>query len=226
MLKKLFRFSCFSLICLFIACAPKQKAALPPVYEEAEPALEDIMEKAGGDIAVIKAITDIDIRKNNEPYSALKASILVRQPGMVHMRMYQLGILVRDFVIRDDTLFMLSGSRDSRLKELGRELYNAIFWWDNYRMARLYRDDTEYIIVAEDKIIHLDRETLLPLRQDIQSPERKIRITYDNPVDHKGFWYPSLLKIYVNEFTFTVKLKKLFKNPELGEFDFLTPAES
>lgn len=226
MSKKLLRYLCFSVFIIFAACAPRPTVAPPPSYDETEMTLKEVLAKAGKDIKVLKAITDIRIEKNNEPYSFIKASVLIKEPYWIHMRMYQLGMLVRDFVIRDNELYVLSGKNDSNLMTLGRELYNAIFWWDAYSSGVMHREAETYIIRTDDKEIHLDGRTLLPVRQEIKALNNSIRITYENPVNNEDFWYSEILKINVADFTFTIKLKKLLRNPSLGEFDFRTPAGS
>lgn len=226
MSKKLFRYFCFSLLIVFIACAPKPKSAPPPLYEERKLSLDEVITKAGSDIEILKAITDINIEKDSEPYSFINASVLIKKPGSIHMRMYQLGILVRDFVIKDDSLYVLSGKNDNNLKKLGKELYNAIFWWDGYSSGELSGEGEAYIIRTEDREIHLDRTTLLPLKQEIRTLNKYILVTYHEPVNNGDFWYPSLLKISMDDFIFSVKLKKLIKNPETGESDFQVPEES
>ena len=226
MSKKPLKYLCFSIFIIFLACAPKPVIAPPPLYEGWEPTIDEVIAKAGDDIEVIKAIANIKIEKNNQQYSSISASVLFKRPGQVHMRMYQLGILVRDFVIKDETLYVLTGQNDNKLKRLGRELYNAIIWWDGYSNGIMIRKGGEYIIRAEDKEIHIDSATLLPVKQEIKTLDENIRVIYENPVGNEGFRYPALIKIYVGDFTFTVKLKRLLKNPALGEFDFQIPARS
>ena len=226
MSKKLFRYFCFSLLFVLISCAPKPKMTPPPLYQERELSRDEVISKSGSDIEILKAITDISIEKNNEPYSFISASLLIKKPGWIHMRMYQLGILVRDFVIKDDTLYVLSGKNDEKLKKLGKELYNAIFWWNTYRSGEMSGEGETYVIRTEDREIHLDKTTLLPLKQEIRTLNKYIQVVYHEPVNNDGFWYPALLNIYMDDFTFSVRLKKLIKNPSPGEFDFQIPSES
>lgn len=225
MSKKLLRYLCFSVLIVFIACAPKPRIMPPTVYEEKELTLEEVLATAGKDIELLKAITDIEIEMNNEPYSFINASVLIKKPDWLHMRIYQLGMLVRDFVIRDNKLYVLSGKYDSNLKNLGNELHNAIFWWEDYGSGAMRREGDMYIIKAPGKEIHVNRSTLLPVKQEIITQNKKISIFYENPVNNEGYWYSELLKIYVDNFTFSVRLKKLIKNPVPGEFDFQLPAE-
>lgn len=225
MSKKLFRYFCFSLLFVFIACAAKPKITPPPLYGERKLSLEEVITKAGSDIEILKAITDINIEKNNEPYSFISASLLIKKPGWVHMRMYQLGILARDFVIKDDMLYVLSGKNDDNLKKLGNELYNAIFWWDRYSNGEMSEEGEIYIIRTEDREIHLDKTTLLPLTQDIRTLNKNIQVRYNEPVNNNGFWHPSLIEIHMDDFIFTIRMKKLIKNPSPGESDFQVPSE-
>jgi len=204
-----------------VACAPK--VAPPPEYIEEEFTLEEVIHEAGGDIEVLKAIADIRIEKNGEPYDFVNASILIKKPGAVHMRIYKFGMLVKDFVIKDKELYVLSGKSSDNLKKLGDEFYNAIFWWDNMEDAVMYSEGEEYVITATNKKLRIYKATLIPVQQDIIAFEQKIEIQYSEPkMEEAEFWHPSLIEIFLGEFTFNVRLKKLLKNPELGEFDFRT----
>ena len=126
MLKTLFRFSFISFVIFFIGCTPKVIAPPPSLYLEQELSLEELVVKVGSDIEVLKAITNIKIEKNNKPYDVFSASVLVKRPGWLHMRIYKFGMLVKDFVIKDRELYVLSGKGNDNLKKLGNEFYNDI----------------------------------------------------------------------------------------------------
>ncbi len=227
MLKKLLRFCFISAVLVVAGCAPRVTTAPPPQYIDRELSLRDIVAAAGGDIEVLKAIADIKIEKNNRPYDFINASILLRKPDMLHMRIYKFGMLVKDFVIKDGKLYVLSGKGSGGLKKLGDEFYSAVFWWDDMDGAVMDTRGGEYIIRSKDRVIHIDRATLLPVRQALKAfNNRKILITYSRPVNNGGFWYPSLIEISAGEFRFTVRLKKLLKNPAPRRLDFRIPVES
>jgi hypothetical protein len=151
---------------MIIACTPRQGLKAPPVYEGLSP--ENISLKINNDIDMLKAISDISIEKNKEPYDFINASVLVKKPGWVHMRMYKFGMLVKDIVIKDDMVYVLAGKSSDRLKQLARELYNAIIWWDILKDGLIYTDEDEFIIRTDTKQLHLDRKTLLPVKQQIK----------------------------------------------------------
>lgn len=224
MSKTLFKLFFISSLLVVTACAPKLVVAPPQVYEGTSLSLDEILEKASGDTEAIKAITEIEILKNNEHYDSISASVLVKMPDWVHVRMYKLGMLVKDFVVMGDSLHVLSGKGGPNLKKFGKEFHNAIFWWDDIQEGVLDTIGPEYIIRARNKEVHIDRATLLPLKQNIVAFERNIEITYQEPKEEKdGYWHPSVISILAGDFSFTVKLKKLLRNPVLGEFDFRVP---
>ncbi len=226
MLKKLFKLFFISCLLVVTACAPKPVVAPPSAYEEITLSLDEILEKASGDTVALKAITEIEIRKNNEHYDSISASVLIKMPDWVHVRMYKFGMLVKDFVVKGDRLYVLSGKGGPNLKKFGKEFHNAIFWWDDIQEGVLYSNSLEYIIRARNKEVHIDKATLLPLKQSIVTFERNIEIIYEEPKEEKdGYWHPSVINILAGDFSFTVKLKKLLRNPVLGEFDFRVPEE-
>jgi len=206
----------------FIACAPRPVMKAPRIYQE-DLSLEDITERAGKDIEVLKAIADIRINRNNEPYDVVSASVLARKPGWIHMRMYKFGMLVRDIVIKDEAVYVLSGKDSPGLRQLAKEFYNAIFWWGDLEGGVMYSEGDEYVIRTDNKTIYVEKGNLMPLKQYINVLDTSILLTYDVQVEHDGFWYPSLINLYSGDFMFSVSLRKVIKNPELGPFDFQTP---
>ena len=217
---KLLKYFSFSLLFIFIACAPKPKLLPPPLYEDTELSLEEIILKTGAELDSLKAISEITVEKNDKHFSTFSSSTLIKRPDWVHMRVYQLGMLVRDFVIKDNQLYMRSGKKDLNLRNLGTEMHNAIFWWEDIHDGSMTVMNDTYIIRTLRKELHLDRDTLLPLKQTISSEQGLIVMKYDEPKETDGYWYNSIIKINLNEFRFIVKLKKLIKNPSPGEADF------
>lgn len=225
MLKKLFRYSCFSLLIILSACTPKPIIVTPPqTYTDQHLSLQEIISKAGDDIDVLKAIADIKVEKNGRPFDSVSASALIRKPGQVHMRIYKFGMLVRDFIIIDKDLYVLSGKQNNNIRALGREFYNTVFWWDNMEDAQLKTDSTEYIINTANRTIIIDRTDLLPVSQTIITYKDEIKITYNEPLPtEEGFFFPSAITINLNQFKFSIRLKKVLINPSLGKHDFRIP---
>ncbi len=170
------------------------------------------------------------------------------------MRLYKFGILAGNFLFKDNVVHVSSGKGAGKFKEFGKELYYSIFWWEGLEYAAMYKEAAEYVIKTKNKEIRLDRSTLLPVRQDIMADNKKIHILYeeprkdvntlsqtpgeepqDRPVSmSRGFgtssradvWYPSVVRIEIGAYRFTVKVDRLLINPPTGENDFKTPGES
>lgn len=211
-----------------LGCAPK--VAPPPMYKDIDLSLEEVITIARRDINILKTVAGVNIEKNDKPYSYVDASILLKKPGWLHIRLYKFGIMAGNYLIKEDAVYIISGKEGSKFREFGKELYSSIFWWEDLENASMYREDTEYIIRAKNREIRLNKATLLPKNQEIIVNNRKISILYDKPMKkvssapeephQSGFWYPSEVKIESGAYRFTVTVEKLYINPPLGENDF------
>lgn len=225
MSNKLWKYCFFSVIFIVSSCAPK--IAPPPLYKGRELSLDEVITVAKRDIDVLKAIVTIKTEKNNVFYSYVDASLLLKRPNWIHMRMYKFGMPVGNFLFKDDALQTVSGKDMSKLGELGKELYHSLFWWEDIENALMYKQAENYIIRSQKREIRLDNATLLPQVQKITINGKKIYIFYDEPkkiistVQSKtDLWYPSVLKIEIDTYTFIIRLRKLIINPSLNEGDF------
>ncbi len=223
MLKKLLRYCFFSIFFVLLSCAPK--VAPPPLYKDVDLSLEEVITIAHGDINVLRAVVGINMEKDNRPYSYVDASLLLKKPGWLHMRLYRFGMLVGNFLIKDKVVHISSGKGSGMFKKFGKELYYSVFWWEDLENALMYKQGNEYVIRVRNKEIRLDKSTLLPESQEITANSKKIYILYDKPQKEADFWYPSVVKIEIGAYTFIVKIEKLFINPSLEENDFKEPVK-
>lgn len=208
----------------FIGCTPKAVTPVPPQYIE-EFSLDEIVSRAGKDIQVLKAIVDIRIEKDNEFYDQINASVLIQRPDSIHMRIYKFGTLVNDFVMKEGYFYILAGKSDIKMKELIKEFFHAVLWWENLENGALFTEGDEYIIKTVNREIHLSKATLLPLKQDLNLRNKVIHVTYNTPMDYAGFWHPSKMELSVDKVNFRVTIDNLLKNPAPGEFDFKIPSK-
>ena len=219
--------------CLLASCVPK--LAAPPLYRDRDLSLDEIITLSRGNIHSLKTVVDINVEKDNRHYSSAAASVLIKKPGLLQIRLYKFGMPVGNYLVRDKIMHVLSGRRNEKFREFGRELYYSVFWWEGLENAVLRRNASEYIIRTEDKEIHLDRATLLPERQEIVTERGTIHILYDEPRKKNvpslqdgpegDFWYQSVIKIEIGAFRFTVTVEKLYMNPLFKENDFKLPEE-
>ncbi|HDZ61811.1 MAG TPA: hypothetical protein ENH40_01540 [Nitrospirae bacterium] len=255
MSKKLLKYFSFNILssyllifltsALFIGCAPKI-APPPALYRGQDLSLEEIISIARGNIDSVKTVIGINIEKDDNPHSSASASLLLKKPGWIHIRLYKFGMPVGNYVVKDKTVHVISGKKGDSLKKFSGELYHSVMWWEDLESARLHTAGNEYIIRTEEKEIRLDRSTLLPVSQKITADNKTIFVSYGEPRKHSSkfkqsasdgpeedtgehaaddYWYPSVVKIEMGAYRFTVTIEKLFINPPLGENDFKLPEE-
>jgi len=202
-------------------CVPR--VAPPPLYRGTDLTLNEVIQKSGKDIDALKAIADISIKKDNEPYSDISVSARIKRPGLTRMQIYKFGVPVNDILIKDEKVYVMSGKSSGVIKELGRELYHAVFWWDGVKDGVMHKEGKEYILRTEGKEIYLDSETLFPLRQEIITVGKSVSMIYSEPKSGEGLWYPSVIDITIGDFILKVRVRKLLLNPQLDDNDFRTP---
>jgi hypothetical protein len=230
MLKKLLKYCSFSLLCLLIACAPK--VAPPPLYQDSSLSLDEIIAISGSDVHSLKAIVGINIEKDNNPYSFIDASLILKKPNWLQIRWYKFGLLAGNLFMKDNVVQTVSGKGAETFKTVGSELYSSVLWWEDLGEASMHKEGREYIIRTKNREIRLDAATLLPKQQEMSVKGRKILVRYDKPKQvspetlQKGFrddyWYLSEVTIETGIYRFTVTIDKLFVNPHLEGTDLST----
>lgn len=198
------------------------RPALSPEEAENKRLLGEIIARAGDGIRVIKVIADIDVEKNSAPADQMTASLLFRKDGWVHARIYRFGVLTNDMVLKEGEFFLHEGKGDIRAAVVLYKLYQAVFWWEGMQDGSLLQNGNEYVISSDDKVVRLDKTSLLPLSQNIRALNKNISIRYSEPKDYNGPIYPSLLQVDLDRTRITVRITKLLKDPVLGENDFKT----
>ncbi|MBI4686474.1 MAG: hypothetical protein HY756_01625 [Nitrospirae bacterium] len=226
MFRKRLRYCFFSILLLtsyFLlltvsGCVPK--TAPPPQYKDFELTLQDIVSIAKKDIETMKLITSITVERYDNPSSSIDASVLLKTPDWLQVRLYSLGLPVGNYIIKNHEVHS-AGRGGSKIKEFAGELYRSIFWWDGLKSALMQRLEAEYVIKTENRVIRIDNTTLLPQSQEITVNNKKVNISYEDPqTTEGGFWYPSIIKVEAGSYRFLVEVKRLIVNPQLEESDF------
>ncbi|GAB4534311.1 MAG: hypothetical protein Fur0020_00860 [Thermodesulfovibrionia bacterium] len=223
-MKRLFRFYFFSISIIIFSCAPRD---LPPkLYSGIELTLNDVISRSSNRIKGIKAVLEIDIERADNTFYHTSASILIKEPRMVHIKTYNLGMLVGDVVVKGDDVYVLYGRIDKGLEPFIKRLYDIVFWWDGMRNGYMYKDNGLYIIHKDTRKLSLDSATLLPVKQSLTLEGKTFHINYDRPFREGDFWYPSFIEITMDDYRFLVKIERLFLNPESIEDDLMLPQAS
>jgi len=217
-LKRPFRFYFFSVLILLLGCAPRHIP--PPIYGGMDLTLSEVLSEAGRWVDAVKTVVVIDVERDGRPLYHSRASVLIKRPRMAHVRVYNLGMLTVDVVVKGDDVYVLYGRVGEEWRPFIEELYNVVFWWDGVQGGEMYRGDDVYVIRDAGREICIDKETLLPLRQSLQVGGRALYITYQRPEREGDFWYPSFMEIKTDRYRFLVKVEVLRLNPVLGAEEF------
>jgi len=220
-LKRPSRYYFFSICLILLSCAPREIP--PPRYEGAELTLEELISKARDGTKSIKAIVEINVTKDNLPYHHSIASIIIKEGGIAHMRLYNLGMLTGDLIVKEGEVYVLQGRISKRLKPFIKEFYDTVFWWDGLRGGYMHKDNDVYIIRTDKRILHVDSATLLPIKQQLMVNDEVFYMIYDVPRREGDFWYPSYMEIKINEYRLSVRVKRLLINPKLSDSEFREP---
>lgn len=218
-MKRHFRFYFFSILVILFGCAPKNLP--PPLYSGIELTLNEVISRSGDGIDSVKAVLDIDIEKEEGPFYHGNASILIKKPRIVHIKTYNLGMLTADVVVKDNDLYVLHGRINRGLEPFIKGLYDTVFWWDSVKDGYMYRDNGLYIIRKDGRELSLDSATLFPVKQSVMIEGKTFHITYNIPHKKDDFWYPSSIEIMMDDYRFSVRIERLFINPQLGEDEFM-----
>jgi hypothetical protein len=221
MLKRLSIFCCFSILLVVAACAPGRREVVvrPPEIKE-RLTVDEIRNIAGKDIDSMKAIADIKIKRDSSPYDFVNVSVLLMKPNRLHIRAYKFGALVRDIIVNDGDVTVLSGKKGAWMSDMASELYNAVFWWEGIESARMQYLGDDIVILTDRKQLLLDRNSLQPRSQQIKTESGNFSLMYGSPRMFGDYIYPDKMKIYMGRFLFDVRIKKLKINPGITEADF------
>jgi len=176
----------------------------------------EVLSEAGRWVNAVKAVVIIDVEREGKRFYHSRASVLIKRPRMVHMRLYNLGMLMVDMVVKGDNIHLLHGRINEELRPFIGELYYAVFWWDGIRGGEMVTEDGMYVIKGREREVYIDRNTLLPIRQSLRIEGRSFYIIYRRPKRVGDFWYPSFMEMRTDGYKFLVVVKLLKPNPLLN----------
>jgi len=204
--------SCFFslLFIIILSCVQEKKVS---IIHETPPAvtIDDILARIPEDINTLKAIVDIKISKDKKPFDFFNASLTFKRPDQVHIRLYKLGILVRDIVVRDNEIKIIKGNKIQSMDRLLDHLYRTVLWWEGLSDGEFIDRDDYYLIRTDFRSIKISKETLLPVSQEIFTEQGIFYLSYDSPRDFNGLWYPSIISTSAGDFDFYIKIKKIIR---------------
>lgn len=205
MLKSAWRLFWVSLIALAAACAPARTVVVAPSMEGRDLG-EYLVDR--GRIAGIDARFGI-LFERNEAEIRGDAAISMARNGDLSLRVYSLGFLALELTSGEGVTKSTPHLDGDKKLILTRGLRDCIFWWDmpDYVLAD---EGDRYSLDSGMRQIWIDKRTFLPLRQRIWFDDgRELIVTYGEPQESEGVWYPSKIRIELLSYAVTLSISEM-----------------
>ena len=88
-------------------------------------------------------------------------------------------------------------------------LRSSMLWW-LIKDYEIEEQNGNYHIINSSRKIIIDKKTMLPISQTIElDPGKELRISYEEPANSDGFWYPSIMKIELSKYIVKLQIKSI-----------------
>ena len=133
----------------------------------------------------------------------------IARDGDLHMKVYTLGILAMDLASSNGRVKSTPKLDKSRTAILTRGLRDSFFWWD-LEDVTVQEGNDHLILQNATRQVVIDRKTMLPRKQTISFDDGKqLKVSYDDPAQAQGLWYPSRMKIELSRYTVTLTVREI-----------------
>ncbi|MCG2708782.1 MAG: hypothetical protein L6246_00440 [Thermodesulfovibrionales bacterium] len=163
----------------------------------------------------VNATFHIEFEKNDSTMSGDAALTLTERT--LDLRIYSMGFLMAEIKETDGIIKSSPPSDRNKNTILVEGLRNSILWWliKNYEVEE---QNGNYHIRNSNRRIVIDKKTMLPVSQTIELDNGKeLRISYEEPANSSGFWYPSRMKIELSRYVVKLQIKSLDFIPQSAQ---------
>jgi len=192
-----------SILVAVSACAP-QKVEIPAFEQRSLDVVlaeRKSIEKIDAAMSVVFEKTDSEMHGD--------AVIDIMQDGDMHMKVYTLGILAMDITAKNGQVKSTPKLDKSKTTILTRGLRDSLFWWDLTDFT-VQEENDQLILQNATRQVVLDRKTMLPQKQRISFDDGKqVTVSYDMPVQAKGVWYQSRMRIELSRYAVTLTVREI-----------------
>lgn len=127
----------------------------------------------------------------------------------LNLRIYSLGFLIAE--IKEEGGIIKSNPELNKSKTLilVDGLRNSFFWW-KIKDYEVEEQDNIFQLWNSWQSILIDKKTLLPIYQSIELDNNKeLRISYEEPANSGGLWYPSKIRVELSRYLVKLRIKSL-----------------
>jgi len=193
---------CSIALLLLTSCAAKRVEL--PDYEGAD-IRKVIAERSS--IKGVNATLHIEFEKNDS--AIVGDAALTLTDRTLELRIYSMGFLMAEIKEMDGIIKSAPPFDRNKKIILVEGLRNSILWWliKDYEVEE---QSGNYHIRNSSRKIVIDKKTMLPASQTIElDGGKELRISYEEPANSNGFWYPSKMKIELSKYVVKLQIKSM-----------------
>jgi hypothetical protein len=196
--------SLISIVLLFFLVSCTAKRVELPDYEGVD-VRTVITERSS--IKGVNATFHVEFEKNDSTMTGDAALTLTEKT--LDLRIYSMGFLMAEIKETDGIIKSAPPSDRNKNIILVEGLRSSILWW-LIKDYEIEEQNGNYHIRNSSRKIVIDKKTMLPVSQTIElDPGKELRISYGEPANSDGFWYPSRMKIELSKYVVKLKIKSL-----------------
>jgi hypothetical protein len=133
------------------------------------------------------------------------------------LRIYSMGFLMAEIKETDGIIKSAPPSDRNKNIILVEGLRSSMLWW-LIKDYEIEEQNSNYHIRNSSRKIVIDKKTMLPVSQTIELDSGKeLRISYGEPANSNGFWYPSRMKIELSKYVVKLKIKSISSIPHSAQ---------
>jgi len=192
-----------SALLILYSCAVKRTEL--PDYQGMD--VQEVL-SSRNDISSIETTFAITFEKDDTEMRGDGALNLLKN-GDLSMRIYSFGFLAFEMTAHNGII--KSNPPIDRTKGiiLSSGLRDCLFWWD-IKDFSVEQDESGYILKNLTRSLWINRETMLPVKQNISLEDgRELMIRYENPDYAGALWYPSKIRIELARYAVTLNIREI-----------------
>ncbi|MDI6744244.1 MAG: hypothetical protein QMD07_02590 [Thermodesulfovibrionales bacterium] len=163
----------------------------------------------------VNATFYIEFEKNDSTMTGDAAVTLMEKS--LDLRIYSMGFLMAEIKEKDGIIKSIPPADKNKSTILVEGLRNSMLWW-LIKDYGIEEQNNSYLIRNSSQKIVIDKKTMLPVSQTIELDNgRELRISYDEPANSNGFWYPSRMKIALSKYVVKLKIKSISSIPRSAQ---------
>ena len=202
----------FTIHCSLFTFSCASKRIELPDYEGAD--IKKIITERSS-IKGVNATFHVEFEKTDSTIAGDAALTLTERT--LDLRIYSMGFLMAEIKETDGIIKSAPPSDRNKNIILVEGLRSSMLWW-LIKDYEIEEQNGNYHIRNSSRKIVIDKKTMLPVSQTIELDSGKeLRISYEEPANSNGFWYPSRMKIELSKYVVKLQIKSISSIPHSAQ---------